>query len=132
MKPKPLAPLTCRGCDASPADRGDVVPPTARGYTCSRCLCATPSEGGRCTPTGSADNAPKRLEKLTSSNTVSRRVATGRAFRPGRPPVSDKQKRQKARERDRAYRERRRKERLQAAEAARVAAFTETEERRHA
>src|SRR5262250_2212952 len=117
MKAKPTAPLTCRSCDASPAERGDVVSPAARGYTCSRCLCATPSERGRCTPTGSADSASKRLEKSIPSNTVSRRVATGRAFRPGRPPVSDKQKHQKARERYRTYREQQRKERLQAAEA---------------
>ena len=41
-----------------------------------------------------------------TSETVLRRVATGRAFRAGRPRVAAAEQRQKACERDRAYRQR--------------------------
>jgi hypothetical protein len=50
---------------------------------------------------------PSSGSALTAtSETVLRRVAAGRAFRPGRPRVAAAERRQKARERDRAYRQR--------------------------
>ena len=50
---------------------------------------------------------PSSGSALTAtSETVLRRVATGRAFRAGRPRVAAAEQRQKARERDRAYRQR--------------------------
>lgn len=54
--------------------------------------------------TGSPEMTQSALGKSATSTTVFRR---GRAFKPGRPPVPSTAQRQKARDRDRAYRQRR-------------------------
>ena len=66
---------------------------------------ASPDSAGRVvSPPPSMPSSGSAL--TATSETVLRRVATGRAFRPGRPRVAAAEQRQKARQRDRAYRQR--------------------------
>lgn len=60
-----------------------------------------PSEGRDSGPPEMASPAP---EKSIGSNTISRRIGTGRAFRPGRPRLGREERLQKRRERDRRAR----------------------------
>jgi hypothetical protein len=67
--------------------------------------CASPDSA--CRVVAPPLSMPSSGSALTAtSETVLRRVATGRAFRAGRPRVAAAEQRQKARKRDRAYRQR--------------------------
>jgi hypothetical protein len=56
---------------------------------------------------GSPQAPPSTPDSSTTSTTILRRVRNGRAFSPGRPRVPAAVQREKARERDRVYRQRR-------------------------
>ncbi len=96
-------PLTCRFCDARPDQRGDEVSAQARAYTCSRCLVMAIPERAPITLPGSQKYPSHSPEKSGASETVFRH---GRAGRSGRPRVAIGIQRQKARARQRAYRQR--------------------------
>jgi hypothetical protein len=67
--------------------------------------CASPDSARRVV--APPPSMPSSGSVLTAtSETVLRRVATGRAFRAGRPRIAAAEQRQKARERDHAYRQR--------------------------
>ena len=123
--------LSCRDCGIQAGTR-DAVASTAEAYTCSRCLIAanekaprtadvTRNTGGQGVDSGSPEIGSPDPTRSTTSGTVLRYVATGRAFRPGRPRKSEAERRRKGRERVRVYRSRRYAERLQAADVQRAA-----------
>lgn len=98
-------PLTCRLCGVRPDQRGDQVSIQATAYTCSRCLATYESEGAAVTLPGRQKCSCPSPEKSGASDTVFRH---GRAGRSGRPRVAIGIQRQKARARQRAYRQRQR------------------------
>ena len=106
-KPTTSAPLVCRGCGRPPAERGDQVSEAAVGYLCSRCLMrplVPRNEGGRYRDSGSPLEAKSGPTNPGTSDTVLRDIATGRAFRPGRPRLALAERRAGARERKRRQR----------------------------
>jgi hypothetical protein len=100
-------PHCCRRCGVLPGVR-DAVGPDAVAYTCSRCLRRGDSRRAR-GETAISLQAPLKtsrsfLNESATSNTISRDIATGRAGRPGRPRLSDVERRRRQRERQRRYR----------------------------
>lgn len=110
--------IPCRQCRATPAQRGDHVSDRALEYLCCRCLMAGPpsktlsgvSSVEEPAARGTTPPPPEMPDaahtESTTSNTIFRPLAAGRAFRPGRPRSSDVEKRRKARDRHRAHRRR--------------------------
>jgi hypothetical protein len=96
-------PLTCRSCSARPNQPGDQVSIQATAYTCSRCLVTDETEGAAITLPGREKCPSSSPEKSGVSGAVFRH---GRAGKSGRPRVAAEQQRQKARDRQRAYRAR--------------------------
>jgi len=109
MRAKPTipTPLVCRDCGRTPAERGDQVSAGAAGYLCSRCLMrplVPRNEGGRYRDSGSPPEGKSGPTNPGTSDTVLRDIATGRAFRPGRPSLALAERRARARERKRRQR----------------------------
>ena len=96
-------PLTCRLCGARPDQRGNQVSIKATAYTCSRCLVTDETEGTATTLPGGRERPPSSPEKSGVCGAV---FCHGRAGKSGRPRVPAEQQRQKARDRQRAYRAR--------------------------
>lgn len=106
--------LVCSGCGATPEERRDRVSPDAKGYLCCRCLMRgattgqdVPSDARQGVDSGEREPVGSGLALPGTSGTVLRYIApvrSGRANKPGRPSVTDAEKRQRTRDRVRAFR----------------------------
>jgi len=108
------AALVCSDCGASPTQRHDQVSDAATGYTCSRCLMGGGYEAisgaqgvteGH--PTGSPTGPSSAPEISMGSETIKRDidpVKSGRGFRAGRARLSEAERRQHNRDRQRRCR----------------------------